>query len=129
MLSMGASTAALAYDRTISVRGDKLVVEKFTNLRMGPGATSAPAPAECPALIDAERGHLGVHIYKNAPRTRSNFNLHFLPMQDRASQAPTVLARRDAIDASTIVRLTYVPIAGNPTGCEGTLGGTDSKPF
>lgn len=129
MLSVGASMAAQAYGRTIGVRGDKLVVEKVTYLRMGPGATSAPTPAECPALLETERRTLGVQAYKDAPRSRSSFSLHFLPIQDRASQAPSVLARRDAIDAATIVRLTYVPIAGAPTGCEGILGATDARPF
>jgi len=52
-----------------------------------------------------------------------------LPAAERSSDAKSVLERRDAIDAATIVRVSWTGDLVKMTGCEGSLLGSESTPF
>jgi hypothetical protein len=126
MLTVGLAVANLSLaPRSVTVQGDKLVVTHTTHIR----GSNRPTATECAVALENARSALGAGAARGGARERSTFNLVFLPPQERSSQAPSVLARRDAIDAATLVRVLYEPDLGKAYGCEGPLLGSGATPF
>jgi hypothetical protein len=113
MLTVGVLGAnSVLQDGRISVESGKLVIAKSLPPKGGQG---------CTAELESLRVLVGPRYDKNGVKiVRAPFSKYFLPAEEQNSEAPSVLARRDAIEEATIVRMRG-PGGPGGTGCEGPL--------
>ncbi|MBL9026182.1 MAG: hypothetical protein JNL21_28570 [Myxococcales bacterium] len=108
MLTLGVLGANSALqDGRLTVESGKFVVSKTVMTKSG----------GCEAELDALRKSLGVEYDKNGVKiSPSNTSKYFIPAEEQNSNDAGVLARRDAIDEATVVRIKM-----QVGSCEGPL--------